>query len=258
MSKISVVQIPLKRGIAFILIAMLLVAMSAYAKRSGAYSVYYNVSTTKTPIYSVDTAEKKVSISFDCAWGVEKTDGLIEVMDFFGVECTFFMTEFWVKKYPDYVKKICESGHEAGTHSATHPHMSSLDKAAIERELTTSSEAIESLTGEKVILFRPPFGDYNDLLLKTCAEKGLYAIQWDVDSLDWKDLSAREIADRIISRVKNGSIILCHNNAKHTLEALPLVFSTLQNRGFKFVKISELIYKENYVIDGTGKQIQQN
>ena len=86
----------------------------------------------------------------------------------------------------------------------------------------------------------------------------MYAIQWDVDSLDWKDLSAREIADRIISRVKNGSIILCHNNAKHTLEALPLVFSTLQNRGFKFVKISELIYKENYVIDGTGKQIQQN
>lgn len=258
MKKISVVTIPLKKIIAIALAAALILTMSAYAKSSGAYTVYYNVSTKKTPIYSVATDEKKIAISFDCAWGVEKTDGLIEVMDFFGVKCTFFMTEFWVKKYPEYVKKIHESGHETGTHSSTHPHMSALSEDAVKRELETSTKAIEAITGEKVILFRPPFGDYDDALLKECEKQGLYAVQWDIDSLDWKDISAREIADRIISRVKKGSIILCHNNAKNTLEALPLVFSVLQNRGYKFVKISELIYKDNFIIDGTGKQIKQN
>jgi peptidoglycan/xylan/chitin deacetylase (PgdA/CDA1 family) len=74
-----------------------------------------------------------------------------------------------------------------------------------------------------------------------------------VDSLDWKNLSATEIAMRVINGVKNGSIILCHNNGLHTAEALPLIFSTLKNRGYEFVPISELIYKEDYHIDASGR-----
>ena len=87
---------------------------------------------------------------------------------------------------------------------------------------------------------------------------GLYPIQWDVDSLDWKNLSATEIAMRVVNGVKNGSIILCHNNGLHTAEALPLIFSTLKNRGYEFVPISELIYKNNYYVDSTGKQKANN
>ena len=92
--------------------------------------------------------------------------------------------------------------------------------------------------------------DIND----TCREMGLYPIQWDVDSLDWKNLSATEIAMRIINSAKNGSIILCHNNGLHTAKALPLIFSTLKNRGFTFVPISELIYTDDYYIDHNGRQ----
>ena len=94
----------------------------------------------------------------------------------------------------------------------------------------------------------------NTDLIRVCLEEGLYPIQWDVDSLDWKNLSASEIALRIINGVKPGSIILCHNNGLHTAEALPMIFSTLKNRGFSFVPIGELIYKENYVIDHNGRQ----
>ena len=198
--------------------------------------------------------EKKVAISFDCAWGVDYTDKLLDIMEKNDVRCTFFAVEFWVKKHPDYVKKIIEAGHELGTHSRTHPYMSSLSKEQIVDELTTSKEAIEAITGQKVTLFRPPYGDYNNLLIDTCKELTLYPIQWDVDSLDWKNLSATEIALRVVNGVKSGSIILCHNNGLHTADSLPLIFSTLKNRGYDFVPISELIYTDNYYIDHNGRQ----
>ena len=211
-------------------------------------------STRSLPIYSVETDEKKIAISFDCAWGVEYTDKLLEYMRLNEITCTFFAVQFWVEKYPDYAKKIVDAGHELGTHSRTHPYMSKLTKAQIVDELTTSSQAIERVTGQKVTLFRPPYGDYNNTLIDPCKEMGLYTIQWDVDSLDWKNLSAQEIALRIVNGAKNGSIILCHNNGLHTAEALPIVFSTLKNRGFTFVPISKLIYTDDYYIDHNGRQ----
>ena len=103
-------------------------------------------------------------------------------------------------------------------------------------------------------LFRPPYGDYNDRLVKTASEEGYYCIQWDVDSLDWRDLSATDIAMRVINGVKSGSIILMHNNGLHTAEAVPIIVETLKNKGYKFVPIGELIYRENYTMDVTGRQ----
>ena len=211
-------------------------------------------SSRSLPIYSVETDEKKVAISFDCAWGIDHTDALLEIMEQNDIRCTFFAVQFWVENYPEYAKKIVDAGHELGTHSRTHPYMSKLSKNEIVSELKTSSEAIEKITGKKVTLFRPPYGDYNNLLIDTCAELGLYPIQWDVDSLDWKNLSGSEIAMRIVNGAKNGSIILCHNNGLHTADALPMIFSTLKNRGFAFVPIGELIYKDGYTVDHTGKQ----
>lgn len=208
----------------------------------------------KLPVYSVETQEKKIAISFDCAWGVEYTDQLLETMQKHGVKCTFFAVEFWVEKYPEYAKKIVDAGHELGTHSKTHPYMSKLSQAQIQEELTSSSEAIERATGVKPTLFRPPYGDYNNLVISSSLALGLFPIQWDVDSLDWKNLSTTEISLRVINGTREGSIILCHNNGLHTAEALPMIFSTLQNRGYEFVPIGELIYKENYTIDHTGRQ----
>ena len=123
--------------------------------------------------------------------------------------------------------------------------------------LVSSAAAIESVTGQKVKLFRCPFGEYDDEVILTARKLGLQVIQWDVDSLDWKDLSSEQIATRIINKVHSGSIILCHNNALHTAEALPLIFTHLQNEGYKFVPISELIYEGDYEIDANGVQKQK-
>ena len=211
-------------------------------------------SSRSLPIYSVATDEKKIAISFDCAWGVEYTDKLLDIMSKNDINCTFFAVQFWVEKYPEYAAKIVNAGHELGTHSRTHSYMSKLSESEIRDELTTSVAAIEKATGQKTNLFRAPYGDYDNLLIDTAKDMGLYTIQWDVDSLDWKNLSATEIALRIINGAKNGSIILCHNNGLHTAEALPMIFSTLKNRGFEFVPIGELIYKDGYSIDANGKQ----
>lgn len=246
-----------KRNVLIGVLAVLtLIIALTTLKATGAYSVFYGGNLRKLPIYRVQTEEKKIAISFDCAWGVDYTDTLLKVMEEENVHCTFFMVEFWAKKYPEYVKKIAQAGHEIGTHSATHPYMSKLDKTAITKELTTSIQAIESVTGKKVQVFRPPYGDYNDLLIDTATEMGLYTIQWDVDSLDWKNLSAKEIINRVSSRVTNGSIVLFHNQGLHTAEALPTLIRELKEKGYTFTRIGDLIYRDNYKMAVDGTQIK--
>jgi polysaccharide deacetylase family sporulation protein PdaB len=236
------------------LCAVAVVALSLSAYYTGAYAVYFGTSPRSLPIYSVERDDKVISISFDCAWGTDHTDDILNALRVGEVNATFFMVEFWTEKYPEYVTKIDAAGHEIGTHSATHSYMSKQNEEQIKQELSSSSEAITTITGKKVELFRPPYGDYNDQLIKTASAEGYYSIQWDVDSLDWKDLSATDIATRVISGVKSGSIILMHNNGLHTAEAVPIIISTLKNKGYTFVPIGQLIYRENYTIDVNGRQ----
>ena len=235
-------------------LALLLGASALTAHAAGAAEVYWSGSRS-LPIYSVERDDNKVALSFDCAWGVDHTDAILECLQAEKVRVTFFTVQFWAEKYPESLKKISDMGHEVGTHSATHSYMSRLSGPEIESELETSSAAITAVTGKPVELFRPPYGDYDDLLIDTAGAMGYYPIQWDVDSLDWKNLSASDIAARIVERVRSGSIILMHNNGLHTAEALPIVIATLRANGFEFVPIGELIYRENYTIDVTGRQI---
>ncbi len=209
-----------------------------------------------TPIYCVDRTDNYVAISFDAAWGADKTRQIMDVCDKYGVKATFFLVGFWIDKYPEMVAEINSRGFEIGTHSSTHPQMSKLTSEQSAKELSESSKKIFDITGKPVTLFRPPFGDYNNQLINTATSLGLYTIQWSVDSLDWKGLSARQIAERVQS-AKSGDIILCHNNSDHIVEALPLIFEALKLKNLKFCPIGKLIYTENYYIDNSGKQIKQ-
>ncbi|MFZ5968999.1 MAG: polysaccharide deacetylase family sporulation protein PdaB [Bacillota bacterium] len=209
------------------------------------------------PIYCVDTEEKKVAISFDAAWGDQYTQGILDTLDKYNVKATFFLVGFWVDRYPEAVKQIYDRGHDVENHSTTHPHMSKLSAEQIASELNTTGEKIEKITGKKSTLFRPPFGDYNNQLIETAKENGYYTIQWDVDSLDWKELGAQPVVDRVTRNVKKGSIVLFHNNAKYVLQYLPLVIERLQAEGYEIVPISQLIYRDNYYIDHTGMQKKQ-
>lgn len=242
----------IKVVVIFCLIASLLTINFGSMKFAG---VYFGSALREIPIYNVETKEKKIAISFDAAWGADKTQKIMDILKEYSCDATFFLVGFWVEDYPEVAKKIAENGFEIGTHSNTHPDMVKLDKSQMKKELETSISIIKNITGYTPKLFRPPFGSYNDDLIHTAKSLNLTTIQWDVDSLDWKGIGQSEIYNRIVTRVKNGSIILCHNNADYICDALPKVLVKLKNEGYKFVKISDLIYSENYKINNNGTQI---
>lgn len=224
---------------------------------TGSAAVWQNKTPRKLPIYCVQTDEKVVALSFDAAWGADNTLKILDILTEYDIKANFFAVGFWVEKYGDKLKTLHDSGRmEIGTHSNTHPNMSKLSKGNIRLELETSMSLIENITGQRPDLFRAPFGDYSDSLLTVAEELGLYTIQWDVDSLDWKDLSANDMAVRILKGVKNGSIVLMHNDGKHTVEALPIIIEGLLNKGYTFKTIGEMIYRDNYTIAHDGTQIR--
>ena len=238
----------------FVAAILLMVLLAIPFGGASSAQVFLGYSTRKVPIYNVDTTEKQVAISFDAAWGADKTQGILDILKEFEVNATFFLVGFWVDDYPEMVKAIDAAGCEIGTHSNTHPDMAKLSKSTMKAELETSISKIKNITGKDFKLFRAPFGSYNNALFETADSLSLKTIQWDVDSLDWKGLSAQDITSRIISRVKNGSIILMHNNSDHVLDALRLTLNRLKVAGYKITCISDLVYEKDYSIDRNGVQ----
>ena len=187
-------------------------------------------------------------------WGNEDTQELIDILGRYGVRATFFVVGDWVDKYPESVQALHDAGHEVMNHSNTHAHMNQLSAQEIIADVEACNDKIEAVTGVRPTLIRPPYGEYNDQVISAIRSIGMEPIQWDVDSLDWKEISAQEIAQRVTSRVQSGSIVLFHNAALHTPEALHGILECLLQEGYTFVPISELILEEPYTIDHTGRQ----
>ena len=234
------IVVKMKSLLMFLAVVLAGILLSISFNGTVAASVYFGGNLRKVPIYNVKTNEKVVAISFDAAWGADKTEKIMEILKEYNANATFFLVGFWVENYPEITKKIAENGFEIGTHSNTHPDMAKLDANQMKLELETSVKILEDTTGKKVELFRPPYGSYNNTLIETCESLNLTTIQWDVDSLDWKGISAVDITTRILNKVFNGSIILCHNNSDHILDALPMVLDRLQKRGYTNKCIGEI------------------
>ena len=225
---------------------------------SKAVTVSNTVNGRELPIYSVDTPDKKVALSFDAAWGNEDTQIILDTLAKYNVHATFFMTGGWVESYPEDVKKIQAAGHDLANHSENHKNMSQLSDSECQEELMKVHTKVKEVTGAEMDLFRPPYGDYDDHVITNAKECGYYTIQWSVDSLDWKDYGVDSIIKTVTEHenLGNGAIILMHNGAKYTAQALPAVIEKLQADGYEIVPISELIYRDDYHLDVTGKQIK--
>ena len=213
-----------------------------------------SASQRQLPVYCVQRQDKVVAISFDAAWGNEDTQTIIDILDKYKVHATFFVVGRWAEKYPESVKALFDSGSEVMNHSANHAHFSQLTEEQIRADITTCSEAIAAVTGKTPTLFRCPYGEYDDHVIRTVREMGLEPIQWDVDSLDWKGISADEITQRVLQRVKPGSIVLFHNAAEHTPEALPGILEALIANGYAVVPVSQILLEGETYIDNTGMQ----
>ena len=143
------------------------------------------------PIYNVETEEPKVAFTMNCAWNADDIDSILKTLDENQVKITFFVVGEWADKYPDEVKKMAEAGHEIASHSDTHPHTNSLTYEQNVEEIKKSTEKIEKLTGVKTNIYRAPYGEYNDTVIKAAKDNNYYTIQWDLDTLDYTDLTAR-------------------------------------------------------------------
>ena len=208
------------------------------------------------PIYSVQTENKNVALTINCAWNDSDIDKILSTLSENNVKATFFMVGDWVEKFPEAVKKINEAGHEIGSHSNTHAHVNQLSYEKNVEEIKLSSEKIKNITEKEVTLYRPPYGEYNNTVIRAANENGYMPIQWSLDTLDYTGITGNEMWDRIKDKITSGDIILMHNGTEHTAESLDMLIKNIKEKGLNLVTISELVYKENYSIDVNGKQIQ--
>ena len=213
----------------------------------------------KLPIYCVETEKRQIAISFDAAWGNDDTQMLIDILKEYNVPATFFVVGSWVDKYPESVKALSDAGHQVQNHSNTHPHMPQLSKQQMRDELESCNSKIKAITGVCPTLLRPPYGDYDNALIETVDSINMKTIQWSVDSLDWKDYGADNIVKTVLNHknLKDGAIILMHNGAKYTKDALPRIIEGLKEKGYEIVPVSQIIYTDNYEINHAGEQIKK-
>jgi len=248
------VKILLLRRQYLLVLAALVLAGGIFWAVSRPTAVSAVAASRQLPIYSVEREEKICSVSFDAAWGNEDTQTLIDILGQYHVKATFFVVGDWVDKYPESAKALADAGHEVMSHSLHHDHYNALSAAQIVADLNAANEKIAAVTGTTPTLVRCPYGEYDDHVISAVRSLGMEPIQWDVDSLDWKDYDADTICRRVTDQVGPGSIVLFHNAALHTPEALPRILSALISDGYQVVPISQLIYTGDYTIDHTGRQ----
>lgn len=243
-----------KRNLLTLLIFFSLGLLVAITSINSVSKAIKTATTNKiVPIYFVDKKEKMCSISFDAAWGNEQTDTLLNILDQYNIKTTFFLVGEWVDKYPESVKKIAEKGHDVENHSSTHAYMTQLSNEEIKQDLTECNNKIKKITGKAPTLFRPPYGDYNNNVVKTVMDMNMYCIQWNIDSLDWQDPSVDRIVQNCVNKLVEGSIILLHNGATNTPQALPKIIEAIHSKGYKIVPISQILLKGEYKTDVQGK-----
>lgn len=206
------------------------------------------------PVYSVEREDKVISVTFDASWGGDKTLKILDLLDQYNARATFFLVGIWVDKYPELVQEIARRGHEIGNHSDSHAHFTQIAESKIRQELDSCSDKIEALTGIRPTLFRPPYGDYNSKVITVVRDEGYEAVQWSIDSLDWKNRGVSDLVKRATTNVQPGDIILFHNDSEYIVEALPAILQFYQEQGFDMIPAKDILLSGDTTIDVQGKQ----
>lgn len=242
-------------GVALSTVLVLFLLAATFKTQNIGKNIQTSAKSSKLlPIYNVDTEENKVALTINCAWNADDIDLILETLSKSQVKATFFMVGDWIEKFPDAVKKIYESGNEIANHSESHPHVNNLSYEKNVEEIAKCSERVKQITGKSTTLYRGPYGEYNDTVLKAAESLKHITIQWNIDSLDYKGLTGEQMWERISKKLEKGSIILMHNGTENTALSLETLIKNIKERGYELVTVSDLIYKENYTIDNNGTQ----
>ncbi|MFC5528056.1 polysaccharide deacetylase family sporulation protein PdaB [Cohnella yongneupensis] len=206
-------------------------------------------------IFSVPTERKVVALTFDISWGEERAEPILEILKNKGVKnVTFFLSSPWSKTHPDIVKKIVDAGYEIGSHGHKHDNYSQYSDSEIQKQISVADGILKEMTGKSPNLIRMPNGDFDKRVLRIAETLNYKVIQWDTDSLDWKNPGVNTIIQRVITKAHPGDIILMHasDSCKQTHLALPTIIDQLRAKGFDFVTVSQMIDQT----DTQGKTVQ--
>ena len=241
----------------FLLLAVLLFGFRNFTNNTPVIATSHYQS--ELPIYCVDTPKKVVALTFDSAWGDEDLPDIRAILKKHNAPATFFVTGEWAKKHPDAIRSIDQAGHEVANHGNSHKHMPQISKEEMAAEIQGCHNAVYDIIGKDMTLFRAPYSDWNDDVVSIAHSMGYSAINQSVDSLDWKDYGVDSIVRTVCEHkdLENGSIILLHNGATYTKDALDLLLTNLEKEGYSFIKVSSLIYTSDYYLDHTGKQFKK-
>lgn len=248
---------PMHAGLAVLVVCLVLMCGVGFWRLAGnGGKLAASAGARQIPVYCVETQEPRIAISFDVATGTEDLQQLLDILEKHEVHATFFMVGSWIRKWPDQVKLLYESGHELANHANHHVDMTALDMAGCMEEIRGAQQEVSALTGYEMNLFRPPYGAYNNQVIEAATQCGYITVQWSVDSLDWKEYGAEDMLKRVLEHksLANGAILLFHNNTKYTAQALDGILTGLEEKGYQVGTVSELILRENYTIDSEGRQ----
>ncbi len=238
-----------RKSLGIALLVMLFVGgtiVGVHSEQEGPRTKVYGLPTTTTPqipMFYVETDQKIMALTFDISWGEDTPGKVLDVLAQHNQKATFFLSGPWANYYRNTVTRILEEGHEIASHGQEHIDLSHESKETITSNIESAHNILVNLTNTTPRFFRPPNGDYDDLVVLTARELGYETVIWSLDSLDWMNPGVSRMLDRISKYSFPGAIILFHasDSAKETHEVLPLVFENLKAAGYKLLTLGELV-----------------
>ncbi|MBE3576152.1 MAG: polysaccharide deacetylase family sporulation protein PdaB [Limnochordales bacterium] len=201
------------------------------------------VAHTEWPIFYVKTDQKKVALTFDISWGHNTAPKVLEILKQEGVRATFFLSGPWARRHADLVRRIVSDGHEIASHGDRHINLGHRSRAEIAENIQKADADLRAVSGQQPRFFRPPNGDYDDMVIETARSLGYETVIWAIDTLDWKNPGPEYMVRRVLNQVFNGAIILMHasDSSKQIHLALPEIIRELRSRGYELVTVGELL-----------------
>jgi polysaccharide deacetylase family sporulation protein PdaB len=232
-----------KRSLLMVLAFLIVFSLGYFSGRfSGKKLPTMGLLSREMPIFSVKKSGE-VCLTFDISWGEKTLPLVLKVLQENQVPATFFLSGPWAIKHPTETKAIIDGGHEIASHGDRHINLSQYSKEEVKENISKAYDDLLSVAGRVAPFFRPPNGDYDDVVIDTARELGFETVIWTVDSLDWKNPGPDYMIDRILKRTFPGAIILCHasDSSKEIHLALPRIIQGLRTKGYKLVMLSKLV-----------------
>ncbi|TVY06879.1 polysaccharide deacetylase family protein [Paenibacillus cremeus] len=198
-------------------------------------------------VWEVPTEEKVIALTFDDGPDPADTPQILDLLHQYGAKATFFVIGNKVERYPAIVKRELDEGHELANHTYSHTYFGkNVSATKLKQDLIRTENVVFAATGQNCHLFRPPGGFYNDTLIHTAREGGYTVVMWSwhQDTKDWNTPGVQKIINKVLNNTRNGDIVLFHDYVEgktQTIEALKTILPELQQRGYRFVTVSELL-----------------